>query len=916
MLPVVWLFFVCCVSVPGLAQKVTNTKQKTFDPFGWNTISSTARPATFWWWLGSCVNEKEIERQLIVLKEAGFGGVTICPLYEYKDPTVPPIKYLSQRWVDVFRFALKKASELGLFVDMTTGGGWPIGGPWVTRENSERDWRFEILELDLKPGSPVVIRDEGGKDPIKCVTILERTCDPKGYTKLVTSGPARVVESQVEDGKPVWKLPQVGKCFVLVARMGYSGSNVYVAGDGGKGPVFDYWSPKAFENLVGPLDSLLEKTGGLRPRAVYCDSFEGQGGTTPGFFEAFEKVNHYDVRPYMHQFLAETSTPENIRLWHDYRATIAFLHLGFVKRWRQWANQNGMLTRYQYTGDPANPLNTCGEADIPEDAPPFNTSAAHIFGKKLISAEEFTWGAGHNFKDYLDFYRKRGDIDLMQGLNHKVYHGTPFTPLSEPWPGPMYYAGGNFSETQPFFRHIRYLNEYFGRLQQTLQDSKPQSDVLMLWSVHDFWNMVNLGGFYFRQPFVWRNSNSAIYREDIKIKTRTELVGMGIQTDLCSDEIITGQTTVVNGQIKAGELTCKVLVVPETMVVGAKTLKKLETLAREGGAIIFMKNIPVAVPESLPLVQDTRESAQSLESMAKTSIPGKSGVFVVSDMTGLVRILGLYGINADGVAGKLSTYRIKQGDRTIYLIRNNTNDYLDLWVPLVNLDSKNSGVLVGNPRTGAIARATQRPCSGKGKLVHLVFEPSELLVVTDPKPIEKWKKIEVTDYRKKNNIKQVGGNWKISWADYEGTQHQINCDTLKSWTEWPDLGLFSGLVTYETSFTMNDNELKNKWVLDAGRVCESAEVYVNGQKVGCVWTTPFQIDVSDFLKQGLNVLKAEVVNKAQNRIIAIHRQGIPWQKSKLEAVSEDYSSSGPLQVDQLKPVLSGLLGPVILCSPE
>lgn len=67
------------------------------DPFGWEHIESIARPRAFWWWLGSSVSKPEIDRQLQSLKEAGFGGLLVCPLYEYNNPVLPPIRYLSEQ---------------------------------------------------------------------------------------------------------------------------------------------------------------------------------------------------------------------------------------------------------------------------------------------------------------------------------------------------------------------------------------------------------------------------------------------------------------------------------------------------------------------------------------------------------------------------------------------------------------------------------------------------------------------------------------------------------------------------------------------------------------------------------------------------------------------------------------------------
>lgn len=301
--------------------------------------------------------------------------------------------------------------------------------------------------------------------------------------------------------------------------------------------------------------------------------------------------------------------------------------------------------------------------------------------------------------------------------------------------------------------------------------------------------------------------------------------------------------------------------------------------------------------------------------MAKINKSGKGGVYIASDIKELLGLLNQCGLLEEGVPEKLSTLRVNRAGRTTYLIRNNTEEYLDLWVPLSKLDTNCSQVLVGNPRTGGLALAEHRPYPGGGRLVHLGLEPSELLTVTEAGADEKWQNTKLIDYRMKTHVKFIGETWRISWSDYQGLKHQLKCDMLKSWTEWPELGLFSGIVSYETSFVLKKQELQKQWVLDVGQVHESAEVFINGKKAGCVWTTPFKIDISGYLKKGENTLVFEVANKSQNRIIDMHRKGILWQKSELEEVSDDRTSSGPLRIDLLKPISSGLLGPVqLLCA--
>jgi hypothetical protein len=280
-------------ATPDATNKVDRPSLAKAHPFGWDRISPEARPATFWWWLGSSVNESEIRRQMRMLHSVGFGAVLVCPLYDYKNPTIPPVTYLSDSWVRLFKVALDQGHELGMPVDMTLGSGWPMGGPWITRQNAERYLRFEQRQLEVRADQPVRFSDEPGKDPIACVCVV-------GDDQLAR--PATVIKCQQRSGDQVWELP-TGRLKVLITRMGYTHFDLYVAGPGGMGPVFDYWSAPAFDNLVKPFDSLLAQLSPYRPRAAFCVSFEGRGGATPGIFEAFEQLNGYDLQPLLPQLL-------------------------------------------------------------------------------------------------------------------------------------------------------------------------------------------------------------------------------------------------------------------------------------------------------------------------------------------------------------------------------------------------------------------------------------------------------------------------------------------------------------------------------------------------------------------------------------------------------------------------------------
>ena len=85
---------------------------------------------------------------------------------------------------------------------------------------------------------------------------------------------------------------------------------------------------------------------------------------------------------------------------------------------------------------------------------------------------------------------------------------------------------------------------------------------------------------------------------------------------------------------------------------------------------------------------------------------------------------------------------------------------------------------------------------------------------------------------------------------------------------------------------------------DLGEVKDMAEVTLNGRKLGIVWCKPFQLEISNAVKNTGNILEINVVNKWSNRLMGD------------EVLKENYTTGNATH----GPILysSGLLGPVQL----
>ena len=88
--------------------------------------------------------------------------------------------------------------------------------------------------------------------------------------------------------------------------------------------------------------------------------------------------------------------------------------------------------------------------------------------------------------------------------------------------------------------------------------------------------------------------------------------------------------------------------------------------------------------------------------------------------------------------------------------------------------------------------------------------------------------------------------------------------------------------------------------LDLGRVEVMAQITVNGQACGTLWTAPWRVDITDRVQPGVNTVKIEVINLWKNRLLADAKVQETQRITKTDTIPEPKET----------PASSGLLGPV------
>ena len=794
----------------------------------WPTPQTEAKAGVRWWWLGSAVDDANLRWSLEEYAKAGIGSVEITPIYGVQGNENNELVFLSPSWMTALRTVESVGKEQGILVDMTTGTGWPFGGPMTPIDEAACKAVF-IIDT-VATGAPV-----------------QKTLTPKekDYARFALERRYALDDSR----------EQVIQLFVSRTRQ-----MVKRAAPGGEGYVIDHFDRDAVKHYLERFDKAFETTGTPYPHNFFNDSYEVYGANwTPTLLTEFRKRRGYLLEDHLRELLGLVD--DGNQVLSDYRETLSDMLLeNFSQQWTAWAHGHGVQTRNQAHGSPANLIDVYASVDVPEiegfglsefgikglrkdpgmtkknfsdvSMLKYASSAAHITGKRLTSSETFTWLTEH-FRTSLS--QMKPDLDLMFtcGVNHMFFHGTCYSPKDDPWPGWKFYASVDMSPTNSIWRDAPYLMQYIERCQSFLQEGQPDNDFLVYLPVRDMWKQrLDEGEKGLLMQF---DIHSMDKKAPDFIESILKIDSLGYDCDYISDSYLM-TTTVTDGMLQTVAGTrYHALIIPGSGNLPDALTAHLDNLRAQGATIIRGVDI------------------QQIQHAAKAE-----------PMRRDLRLRAIRRTNDTGYH---------------YFIANLTPEDVDEVVP-VAVNCKDATWF--NPMNGDITTAE---VTDRGIRMTLRSGESRVLKVESrgsltPNPSPQGRGTLKVEGR--SEIDLTSNSWTLSFIESVPKVDEVfKLNGLQTWETLDDdsVKVMMGTGVYTTTFRLTKEQAQQQWRIELGDVRESARVYINGELIGCAWAVPFVLDCRN-LRKGKNELRIEVTNLPANRISELDRKGVQWRKMK------------------------------------
>ncbi len=650
-----------------------------------------------------------------------------------------------------------------------------------------------------------------------------------------------------------------------------------------------------FDNYLGKIIERIPAEDRKTFRIVVEDSYETGGQNwTDNMIEAFKEAYGYDPVPYIPALSGTVVGSPDITdrfLWDLRRLVADMVAYEYVAGLREVSHEHGLTTwleNYGHWGFPGEFLQYGGQSD--EVAGEFwsfgdlgdienraASSCGHIYGKDKVWAESCTCG-GSDFDLYPATMKQRVDRFFTEGINATLLHLYIQQP-DDRKPGINAWFGNEFNRNNTWFWQLDTFLDYLKRCNYMLQQGRYVADVA-----------------YF------------IGEDTPKMTgTRNPEIPRGYSYDYVNAEVLMTAHAEDGKLVLESGMEYSVLVLPKIETMRPELLAKVQQLVRDG--VVLQGPAPRRSPSLENYPEADRQVKAIAEQMWQSNILpfadkveyGKGYIYPTAS---LEQILADIGVQPDFTVSDpmlpVLFIHLTLADGEMYFVSNQTEETISFDA---NFRVKGMQPELWNPQTSDTRYLPECKALTEVTSVPMTMAPLESAFIVFREPAKTF--ADKKNYPEAELVAAVDGPWTIEFEEGRGgPEKPVVTENLFDWmeSENPQIKYFSGTAVYTASFNV-DRLPEAPVYVDLGKVMVMAKVRVNGQDAGGVWTTPYQVNVTDLLKEGENTLEVEVVNCWRNRMVG--ECSMPKKErftfntaSSIDADSEMQSSGllGPVQV--------------------
>ena len=602
------------------------------------------------------------------------------------------------------------------------------------------------------------------------------------------------------------------------------------------------------------LDTL--KAIGCKVQSVCMDSHEaGSQNWTHDMPQLFREKYGYDITPWLPamQGYIVGSVNETEQFLRDLRRCIADgINERYLATLQRLCTENGVEFTCQATGNGqsicSDNLAAKGRVDRPQGEfwtrhheGSYDTreasSAAHLYGKTIASAEAFT---DYCYNDMFSSVKDEIDMEAVMQVNEFVICASAHQPWLEPTKiQTAYNRDYAFNRKNTLWPFARAFFDYQARNHYMMRQGKPVVDIL-----------------------VYAGDDAPTKM----LAHRLPKIPEGYDFDVCTTD----------GLKQPNVLNYKLLAIEKSAVVRPETEKLIDQLKAKG--IVVYDNRTQADDDMEKVLRQARIRPDVAITSKKSAL---DRVFTTHRQTSETDIY--YLVNHS----KERTFDDYVALRTDY----NTAEYWDA------LTGERYALPAERTADGLRLRLRLRPIEAGYVIAYNAKRNSSLFTLhSSLHKYNPWAKEQAT---------AIEGEWTITFdKTLGGPDKPVTTATLFDFTtsDDPAIKYFSGLATYTNTVQLKSKPA-GKMLLRMPGLKGVAKVYVNGKEASTVWCTPWEADVTKYVKRGKNNIKIEVRNSLANRLIG--DAGLPEAERKTWMFTQLYKETNRL-------VPSGLTDSVFL----